>query len=53
MLTTETETLETVLAIAVNDDDSDTWPVPGTHESFAPDVLDIGSAPTVNASYIA
>lgn len=38
MNTVETETdLPVVLAWAVNDDDADTWPTPGSHESFLRD----------------
>lgn len=42
MNTTETarETLQVVLAIAICDDDADTWPAPGSHESFVNDCAD-------------
>lgn len=38
--------LPVVMAMAVNDDDANTWPMAGSHESFVSDIYTMGIAST-------
>lgn len=40
------EGLQVVMAMAVNDDDAETWPMAGSHESFVADIYTMGIART-------